>query len=375
MRTIVIKRATSNMRNSLIIISLLISSLLTYNLYLNNKKASFTQPRAQVNITPVISISLVPSPTTSPVSESNIRPIAIGMWTQGFWDDAKKELHPEKLTEVEQLIDKKFAIAHYYRGWDVLDKETVKNELNSITEQGWTPMLSANPYYFDQCRWEDRSIYQVISEGKCDTFLQSVARNFKLFGKPLYFRFAWEMNLPNIEWGIKATKSSPEDFIAAWRHFHDIVKNEGTDNVIWVFSPNSETNESVPYNRLYPGDDYVDWLGIDVYNWGTTQSWSSWQNFIYLFSSSYNHLVQISPNKPLMISEVNTTDQGGNKAEWYSNLLNTEIPYKFPQIKAVVFYNENRTLKENVNWLIDINPASLDAFKQGISNGFYTSSL
>ena len=76
-----------------------------------------------------------------------------------------------------------------------------------------------------------------------------------------------------------------------------------------------------------------------------------------------------------MISEVNTTDQGGNKAEWYSNLLNTEIPYKFPQIKAVVFYNENRTLKENVNWLIDINPASLDAFKQGISNGFYTSSL
>ncbi len=305
----------------------------------------------------------------------SVRPIYIGAWTQGFWDESNKTLNTQHLTQLENKIGKKFAIAHYYRGWDVLQKAEVIDELNTISSNGWRPMLSANPYFFDDCQWSEKGLYRTIAEDGCDEFLKRAAANLKRFTKPFFFRWAWEMNLPANEWGMKNTNSSPQDYVNAWRHLHDIFVQEGVNNILWVWCPNSSTPDSIPYSQLYPGDNYVDWTGIDVYNWGNTQSWSSWQDFNSLFKPSYNQMLNVAPNKPLMLGETNTTDSGGNKVVWYSDFLNTQIPYNFQAVKAVVFYNEDRSVKEHVNWLIDITPESLNSFKSGIQNSFYVSSF
>lgn len=328
--------------------------------------------RKIISSTPTLIASPSATPTAVPKKPTN--PIYLGMWTQGFWDDPSQTLHPEQLINLQNMIGKKTAIAHFYTGWENLPKQSFLNTLQAIQSNGWRPMISANPYFFSACEVNGKTLYKAIADGGCDAFLHEVGKNLKQYGSPLFLRFAWEMNIDSMEWSIQKTGSTPADYIAAWRRFHDIVASEGATNVLWVFSPNTITPSSISYNLLYPGESYVDWLGLDGYNWGTTQSWSKWESFSHVFSQSYNTLVSLAPGKPLMLAEVNTTNVGGDKALWYKDMLGTQLPYNFPHIKAVVFYNENRQ-KEKVNWLINISPSSLQSFSENINNPLYLSSF
>lgn len=179
------------------------------------------------------------------------------------------------------------------------------------------------------------------------------------------------MNNPQNQWSIKYTNSNSADFIAAWRHIHDIFEEEHATKVIWVFCPNVPNTTDYPYSSLYPGESFVNWIGLDGYNWGTTQSWSKWVSFDGVFGSAYKDITKIAPQKPLMLAEVNTTDQGGDKAQWYKDMLNNQIPNNFPQIQAVVIFNEDRSAQEHVNWKIDSNQESLDSFISAIHSGIY----
>ncbi len=82
-------------------------------------------------------------------------------------------------------------------------------------------------------------------------------------------------------------------------------------------------------------------------------------------------MASLAPDKPMVIAEVNSTDQGGNKGAWYKEMLTKEIPYNFPLVKAVVIYNEDRTKQEKVNWKVDVNKESLEAFKSSVKSSFY----
>jgi hypothetical protein len=65
---------------------------------------------------------------------------------------------------------------------------------------------------------------------------------------------------------------------------------------------------------------------------------------------------------------VNSTDQGGDKAAWYTEMFQSELPRDFPQVKAVVIFNENRASQEKVNWSINVTPESLKSFKEAVSS-------
>ncbi len=299
------------------------------------------------------------------------RRISIGAWTEGFYDPVSRKLHPEALTKFESLIDKKISIAHYYRGWESWTDPVLVSEFNEIRSKGWTPMLSSNPYYFDRCPVDAKPLYEAIASGACDEFLHAAARNLRTVKHPFYLLFAWEMNNKDLEWSVPYTGSTSEQFVKAWRHIHTIFREEKVKNVIWVFNPNIPNVPDFPYTDLYPGADYVDWVGLDGYNWGTTQSWSSWLPFHDVFSGPYNELTRIAPEKPMVISEMNTTDVGGNKGEWYRDAFIKQIPENFPNIQAVIIFNENRTKQEKVNWKVDVTQESLDGFKQAVSGSVY----
>lgn len=300
------------------------------------------------------------------------RDIYLGFWTEGFWVENTKTLNTEKLKEIERKIDKKVSIAHYYRGWEYLDDPEILEELSAISSNGWTPMLSANPYFFSECISQNDSLYKAIASGICDGFLHNVAKNLSQFHESFFFRFAWEMNIATNEWSTIATGSTAQEYVNAWRKFHSIMDEEGVSNVIWAFSPQVENPTSDDITSLYPGDQYVDWLGLDGYNWGKTQSWSSWQSFSEIFSESYSEITSIS-TKPLMIAEINTTDVGGNKADWYKKTFTEDLPERFPRIMAVVVYNENRSYLESVDWRIDASPDSLSAFLEAVKSPYYIS--
>jgi beta-mannanase len=315
--------------------------------------------------------------TSKPSPTSNLQPhyIYLGMWTEGFWDDSSQSVQPQRLIELQNKIGKKPAIAHFFTGWSNLTSDGLIAQLRVIKDNGWRPMISVNPYFFEKCQSDGKTLYQAIADGACDEFLTEATRKMKSFGQPLFLRFAWEMNIESMEWSIQRTGSSPGEFIQAWRRFHDIASKEGATNILWVFCPNVASLNALSFSSIYPGNSYVNWTGLDGYNWGSTQSWSSWQSFGTIFSASYKSLVKLAPSKPIMLGETNTTNVGGDKAAWYQDMLVNELPNQFPQIKAVVFYNENRTDKEGVNWLIDITPESLSTFAKSINSPIYLSSF
>jgi hypothetical protein len=308
---------------------------------------------------------VVHTPASSP------RSIMLGMWTQGFFDAQTKTLHPKKLEELETQIDKKVSIAHYYRGWESLSDPTLLQEFSVIRTHGWTPMLNVNPYFFSKCPPTALPLYQAIAHGDCDSFLKKAAANLAHNSQPVYLLFAWEMTNKELPWSIKYSGSTAEDFVMAWRHMHTIFTAGKVKNVLWVFCPNITDSTSIAYKDIYPGDAFVDWVGLDGYNYGTTQSWSQWSSFRGTFTSSYHELTTVAPNKPLMIAEVNTTDKGGDKAQWYKDMLLEELPDTFPHIKAVVFFNEDKTATEGVNWKIDVSNSSLQGFTEGIRSPLY----
>lgn len=310
-------------------------------------------------------------------TQNNERKVYLGIWTGKFRDTEKSEVVPSAIQEFEEKVNRKFAIAHFYRGWEFMEDYTMIRDLEQIQDNHWTPMVSVSPYSFEQCGGgtDKKNLYKKIASGECDTFLHSAGNNMARLEKPIFFRFAWEMNVNTIEWSVQKFEDTPQDYVQAWQRMHTIFREEGANKLVWVFSPNIIIRDSIPYNELYPGDNYVDWVGLDGYNWGDTKSWSTWQNFNQVFRKSYEAITSIAPGKPLMLAEVNSVNTGGDKALWYKDMLEVQIPNKYPKVKAVVFFDENKESQEGVNWTIDITPEALNAFKNGIHNPLYQSAL
>ena len=71
------------------------------------------------------------------------------------------------------------------------------------------------------------------------------------------------MNGDWVPWGLGVNGNTARDYVAAWRHLVTVFAEEGASNVRWVWSPNVNPDGYLPFERLYPGDRWVDWLALD----------------------------------------------------------------------------------------------------------------
>lgn len=88
---------------------------------------------------------------------------------------------------------------------------------------------------------------------------------------PVIFRPWHEMSGGWFWWGCKSC--TPEQYRQFFRYTVDILKTEGVDNCVWSYSPGADRDETIErYMQYYPGDEYVDMLGVDIYRYGTHDS-------------------------------------------------------------------------------------------------------
>jgi hypothetical protein len=205
-----------------------------------------------------------------------------------------------------------------------------------------------------------------IKSGARDAELKEWAKAVNAYGKPLFFRWAWEMNGTWFPWGKEAAEK-PALYVEAWRHFHMIAEEQKATNLTWVWCPNVSFKGSTPLGELYPGDAYVDWTCMDGYNWGST----GWTSFSGVFSTTYGELLSLAPTKPVMIGETASAEVGGSKAAWIEAGF-AELPSKFPKIEAVNWFNWN-IVEEGVErpWPIETSAASATAFSKAINAGYF----
>lgn len=233
-------------------------------------------------------------------------------------------------------------------------------EVTNLSSRGETPLVSWQ-LYKSGYGGETISLAD-IAAGRYDASLKEAADEAKAmpFGEIL-LRFGHEMNGDWYGWS-----GDPANFVAAWRHVVDVIRSAGATNVKFVWSANVD-NGSYPFAAYFPGDDYVDYVGLDGYNWGTAGvGVNKWQSLEQVFASSYAQLTTIS-TKPVIVTEISSSEIGGDKAAWIREGLLKTIPQKMPRVQAVVWFDRN----QEEDWRIDSSEASLQAYREVVASSLY----
>jgi mannan endo-1,4-beta-mannosidase len=82
----------------------------------------------------------------------------------------------------------------------------------------------------------------------------------ELKGLPIIFRPWHEHNFSWFWWG--KDHSTKDEYIKLWRYTVDYLRNNNVHNLLYAYSPNHINGD---YLDRYPGDEYVDILGVDHY--------------------------------------------------------------------------------------------------------------
>ncbi len=252
----------------------------------------------------------------------------------------------------ERHAGRKVAILNQGQKWATFDKE----EADATAARGAIPLVTMG-------LGEGITLGDVAA-GKQDAAIKKWAQEAKAFGHPFLFAPWWEMNGGWYAWG-----RSP-DFIAAWRRFHDLVAGQGATNVTWTWVANSiwydPASDPSPY---YPGDAYVDWTGLDTYNWGRNPAQpDKWINPEQTITPTLKIIREVAPTKPLAIVETASSEYGGNKTDWIREMFTAYLPHH-PEIGAFLWFNWNfKKGEKRADWPIESSAPAQQQFRKGIQS-------
>ena len=185
------------------------------------------------------------------------------------------------------------------------------------------------------------------------------------WGRPFFLRFDAEMNGFWFPWSEGVNGNRPGQFVAAWRHVHDIFTQVGATNATWVWCPyvNSKP-EMGPIAPYYPGDEYVDWTSLDGFNWASNGvNPQPWTSFDKIFSASYNTIVKkIAPSKPMLLAEMASGGKGHAKATWIEDMFKV-LRTKYKRIRGLIWFEQ---IDRGVQWPLETAPSVTNAFSRGI---------
>ncbi len=88
----------------------------------------------------------------------------------------------------------------------------------------------------------------------------------------------------------------------------------------------------------YPGDDYVDWVGLTGYNNGTSHPGDVWREFDSIYAPVYNDYLRRYSSKPFIITEFSTNEVGGDKSKWIEKGFKL-LAEKYHNIKIAVWFD------------------------------------
>lgn len=246
----------------------------------------------------------------------------------------------EEINALEARQNINFDIVSVYMAWneenavdfpeELLNKIAVKNAIPMITWEPWSSQFELGEEITDL--QEERRMLKYIHEGLFDEYITRFADNLATYDKPVFLRFAHEFNNPQYPWSTEGG-NSPADFKAAWKHVHKILKDRGANEVMMVWNPwNSQGME-----QYFPGDEYVDWVGLTVLNYQDLNSNGEEISFEELYLPFRNKLFWLT-RKPVMLAEFGSLNINGNQEEWLENAM-AKISNKFNEINAIVLFN------------------------------------
>lgn len=322
-----------------------------------------------------------------------------GMYQGAFADFGGEEdvVTEKRIIQYQEMVGKKIAWAYFSNNWD----EGIKFPEDSVTlidSLGIIPFIRMMPRTdFDEGKIDPVYTLQGIINGTFDAELQSWAQDAKRVGIPIMVEFGTEVNGDWFPWsgilngGSKTNgygnpnyPDGPERFRDAYRHIIDLFREQDVKNITWCFHvfPPQEAGDRPAlldnWNKIrnyYPGDNYIDWIGISAY--GADEPRVEWKSFTEIMDAVYPELAAISSTKPLAVFEFGVIEDPseGDKSEWIKVALESLESGRYPRIKGISYWDE-KWIDEKLNTIdLRLNSSSnaVAAFKEIISSPFFVS--
>ncbi len=277
---------------------------------------------------------------------------------------------------LEQLLGRGMSLIEFSSPWQSCDRkpchlyEFPNEAMDSIRGHGSIPVYSWGSES-SAGGGPDQPDFRLadIAAGRYDADIAEFATEVRDWGHPFFLRFDWEMNGNWFPWSEIANGNGPGQYVAAWRHVHDIFTTVGATNATWVWCPYADTAKRLkktPLKPLYPGNSYVDWTCLDAYNWGRNPvNPRPWRSFSELIDPAYREVVKVAPKKPMMLGEFASSSYGGHKGAWVRDLFE-QLPRRYRRVRALVYFD---AIDRAIDWPLELSPSAAKAFARGIRKG------
>lgn len=274
-------------------------------------------------------------------------------------------LNEQNLVRIERKINAPLSFISVFRAWNRCAIEDDILWLTELMASRREILLTWEPWLIpaDPVRPELQPDFSLraIGSGKYDVYIRSFATVIKGFPRPIYLRPLHEMNGFWYPWCGTVNRNDPDEFRPVWRRLRRLFAEVGALNVRWVWSPFAKSHPPTSANKIeqyFPGDDAVDVLALDGYNWGKCPSWGVWQDFSELFGTGYDSVTSLS-EKPVIIAETASASEGGSKARWIRKMASV-LPSRFPRVETLIWFDTNK----ECDWRIASSSRSLEAFRE-----------
>lgn len=335
--------------------------------------------------TPLPTTSATPMPTPTATATSNPSPTPVptalpatgtyapasgayhGAFPGDLWTGMSQSQAQGVIDGFENIVGKSLGAVNFFVGAGAFPTTVVQ----AIAANGSLPMISLSP---------GSTNLDGIAGGANDAAYRQFAQGAKAYGKPVLVRWGWEMNGNGYAWAGStngANYDATQKYVRAWRHVVDLFRAEGAGNVrfVWCIDAwgrgpaDGQPGKWNYFENYYPGDNYVDWVGADGYQWPSTNfnSFSAIFDDPWLAASFLSTMQTKHPTKPILIGETGASSNDSRAPGWISDAYQS-IATKYPNIKAVFWFNKNQ---DGSSWALTSGSATTNAYRTAVSNGYY----
>lgn len=146
---------------------------------------------------------------------------------------------------------------------------------------------------------------------------------------PVFFRPWHEHTGSWFWWGQKLCTT--EQYKALWHMTHNFLQEKGANHLLYAYSPGTEFTDSTSYLERYPGDDIIDLIGFDTYQFNK-------ETYLKTLERTLPILTEIGKAHNKVIALTETGYEGLKDAQWWTQTLQPALA-DYPIAYVLVWRN------------------------------------
>ncbi len=334
---------------------------------------------------------LITAPAYSQTGGQVIAPPGGKLYNGFFYDGRPSSGHealehnvtPADVARYEAAVGKKAAYVYFSQQW-------FEGEEFPVRACEWIRQLGKVPYIrlmtwseAEEGKRETHYTVPAIAAGKFDEAFTRWASAARAFGSPVMVEWGIECNARWFPWNASWYRKSsggtegggPACFVAAYRRLITTMRAAGAANITWVWHINNSDEPEAAWNSLenyYPGDDFIDWIGVSDYGARTPFEKEDLPEFRTQMDAVYGRLTKLAPTKPVLVSEFGCAS--GNPrvkaSEWAADSLADLFSKRWPRVAGFCWWNEiwenDGNRHRDTDMIIMDDAALRRAFKEGL---------